>query len=134
MKYKGIIFDLDGVICSTDEYHYRAWKALASRLGIPFDRRRKHLDALCRKRIDMDPNAYTTMDAMKTCRVPILFVHGAADSFVPVEMTLQNYEACRSPKRLLIVPGANHGMSYFWDREGYENAVKSFFREQEKPR
>ncbi|MGN0755129.1 MAG: beta-phosphoglucomutase [Aristaeellaceae bacterium] len=38
MKYKGIIFDLDGVICTTDEYHYLAWKALASRLGIPFDR------------------------------------------------------------------------------------------------
>ncbi|MDO5144982.1 MAG: beta-phosphoglucomutase [bacterium] len=38
MKYKGIIFDLDGVICSTDEYHYLAWKALADRLGIPFDR------------------------------------------------------------------------------------------------
>ena len=38
MKYKGIIFDLDGVICSTDEYHYQAWKALADRLGIYFDR------------------------------------------------------------------------------------------------
>lgn len=38
MKYKGIIFDLDGVICSTDEYHYLAWKALADRLSIPFDR------------------------------------------------------------------------------------------------
>lgn len=38
MKYKGMIFDLDGVICSTDEYHYQAWKTLADRLGIPFDR------------------------------------------------------------------------------------------------
>ena len=38
MKYKGIIFDLDGVICSTDEYHYLAWKALADQLGIGFDR------------------------------------------------------------------------------------------------
>ena len=38
MIYSGIIFDLDGVICSTDEYHYLAWKALADRLGIPFDR------------------------------------------------------------------------------------------------
>lgn len=38
MNYKAIIFDLDGVICSTDEYHYQAWKALADRLGIPFDR------------------------------------------------------------------------------------------------
>lgn len=32
-----IIFDLDGVICSTDKYHTLAWKALADRLGIPFD-------------------------------------------------------------------------------------------------
>ena len=37
MKYKGVIFDLDGVICSTDHYHYLAWKALADRLGIYFD-------------------------------------------------------------------------------------------------
>lgn len=33
VKYRGIIFDLDGVICSTDEYHYLAWKALADRIG-----------------------------------------------------------------------------------------------------
>lgn len=32
-----IIFDLDGVICSTDRYHYLSWKALADRMGIPFD-------------------------------------------------------------------------------------------------
>ena len=38
MKYQGVIFDLDGVICSTDEYHYLAWKALADQLGIEFDR------------------------------------------------------------------------------------------------
>jgi len=43
MKYKGIIFDLDGVICTTDEYHYLAWKALADRLNIPFDRERNNL-------------------------------------------------------------------------------------------
>ncbi|MBR1585930.1 MAG: beta-phosphoglucomutase [Clostridia bacterium] len=41
--YAGIIFDLDGVICSTDQYHYLAWKALADRLGIPFDRERNNL-------------------------------------------------------------------------------------------
>ena len=38
MRYKGIIFDLDGVICSTDDYHYLAWKALADQLGIEFNR------------------------------------------------------------------------------------------------
>ena len=37
MNFKGVIFDLDGVLCFTDRYHYRAWKALADRLGIYFD-------------------------------------------------------------------------------------------------
>lgn len=34
---KGIIFDLDGVICYTDQFHYKAWKKLSDRLGIYFD-------------------------------------------------------------------------------------------------
>ncbi len=37
MQFKAIIFDLDGVICHTDHYHFQAWKQLADRLGIPFD-------------------------------------------------------------------------------------------------
>lgn len=37
MKYTAIIFDLDGVICHTDKYHYQAWKAVADELGIYFD-------------------------------------------------------------------------------------------------
>ena len=36
--FKAVIFDLDGVICSTDEYHYLAWKKLADREGIYFDK------------------------------------------------------------------------------------------------
>ena len=38
MRFQAIIFDLDGVICFTDEYHFRAWKALADKLNTPFDR------------------------------------------------------------------------------------------------
>ena len=38
MEIKGIVFDLDGVICSTDEYHYLAWKKLSDEEGIEFDR------------------------------------------------------------------------------------------------
>lgn len=40
MKYDGIIFDLDGVICCTDHYHYLAWKALADSLGVSFDEKK----------------------------------------------------------------------------------------------
>lgn len=34
MKYQAIIFDLDGVICQTDKYHYEAWKKVADSLNI----------------------------------------------------------------------------------------------------
>lgn len=36
-KYKGIIFDMDGVICCTDQYHERAWREMAEESGIYFD-------------------------------------------------------------------------------------------------
>lgn len=36
-RIKGIIFDLDGVICFTDRYHYQAWKQMADEIGIYFD-------------------------------------------------------------------------------------------------
>ena len=37
MIYQAVIFDLDGVICSTDQYHYLAWKEIADDEGIYFD-------------------------------------------------------------------------------------------------
>jgi len=38
----GVIFDLDGVLVSTDEYHYRSWQRLADEEGIYFDREINH--------------------------------------------------------------------------------------------
>lgn len=37
MDAKAVIFDLDGVICFTDKYHYQAWKAMADEIGVYFD-------------------------------------------------------------------------------------------------
>ena len=42
MAVKAVIFDLDGVIVSTDEYHYLGWKRLADEEGIYFDRQINH--------------------------------------------------------------------------------------------
>ena len=39
MRYQAIIFDLDGVICRTDQSHSLAWKQVADELGIPLDER-----------------------------------------------------------------------------------------------
>lgn len=38
MRYKGFIFDLDGVLTDTSEYHFKAWQALGQSIGISFDR------------------------------------------------------------------------------------------------
>ena len=84
---------------------------------------------ICRSKIQVGPKDYSCTYAMETCKVPVLFVHGTDDDFVPVEMTYENYKACASPKRLLIVPGAGHGMSYVLDKAGYEQAVKMFWKE-----
>jgi beta-phosphoglucomutase len=37
MKYKAVIFDLDGVVCHTDHYHYLAWKQIAGEIGVHFN-------------------------------------------------------------------------------------------------
>lgn len=41
-KYQAVIFDLDGVLCHTDEYHYLSWKKIADKLTLPFDREKNH--------------------------------------------------------------------------------------------
>lgn len=55
-----------------------------------------------------------------------------ASVMVPVEMTYENYQACAAPKRLLIVPGAEHGMSYLVDKAGYEAALMQFWADYDK--
>ena len=39
MKIKAVLFDLDGVIVTTDDCHYKAWKMMADDEGIYFDRK-----------------------------------------------------------------------------------------------
>ncbi|MBQ8606289.1 MAG: alpha/beta hydrolase [Clostridia bacterium] len=80
----------------------------------------------------MDTKTVSTVTAVSNTKTPILFVHGDADSFVPVDMTYRNYEACASEKQLLIVPGADHGLSYFNDAPTYKQVVREFFKKYDK--
>lgn len=73
-----------------------------------------------------DPEEASAKEALKNCKVPVMFVHGEADDFVPCQMSRDNYEACASRKEILTVPGAKHGMSYCIDSEAYVNAVQKF--------
>ena len=50
------------------------------------------------------------------------------DNFAPVRMTYENYAACTSEKHLLIVPSADHAMSYCVEQDRYEKAAKDFWK------
>lgn len=109
---------------------YAIWKHVAKQnLHMSFGRRGRWVDRMCRKKIRMGADEYSTVDAMKSTSVPVMLIHGEADHFVPVTMTYENYEACAGPKRLLIVPEADHGMSYYIAREEYEAAIRAFWQE-----
>ena len=69
----------------------------------------------------------SAVEALKTCKVPVIFFHGEADDFVPCDMSRENYAACAGPKKLVTVPGAGHGLSIMLDPEGYRAAMKDFF-------
>lgn len=106
------------------------WKHVAEKnLHLSYGLRGALADAMCRHKIMMGPDEYSTKDALRAAKVPVMFVHGTDDHFVPVEMTYENYMACASPKKLLIVPGADHGMSYFMEPHKYESEVLDFFRQ-----
>ncbi len=68
-------------------------------------------------------------EAMKNCKIPILFIHGDDDRFVPCSMGQACYDSCASRKELLLVKGAGHGLSHCVDAAGYEGAVNSFLDE-----
>jgi len=80
-----------------------------------------------------DLEEYSPMEAMKTCRLPILFIHGEGDDFVPCRMSRMVYDACSSPKKLFTTPGAGHGLAYLVDQDGYFKAVTEFFTEHGVP-
>lgn len=124
---RGIIAD-----CGFTSPH-AIWKHVVEKnIHLPYGGIRSAMaDAFCKQKIQIGSREYSTIDAMKHCRVPVLFVHGTDDHFVPIEMTYENYKACIAPKRLLVVPGAEHGMSYFLEKKGYEAEVRRFWEEND---
>ena len=66
------------------------------------------------------------IDMIKNAKVPVLFIHGATDDFVPTTMVFELYEACPGEKDLLIVDDAEHAESYKKDPASYEAKVKEF--------
>ena len=74
---------------------------------------------------DLEENS--PQEAVKKCKVPVIFFHGEKDDYVPCEMSKINFDACNTRKMLVTVPEAGHGLSYLVAPEKYVNALKEFF-------
>ncbi len=110
------------------------WKHVSSNnLHISYSGIRSAMaDEIAREKISLGADDYSTVEAMEHCKVPVLFIHGSDDHFVPIEMTYRNYKACAGERRLLVVPGAEHGMSYLMNKDAYEAAVRDMWDEFDK--
>lgn len=73
-----------------------------------------------------DPDKTSALEAMSRCRLPVLFIHGEKDGFVPCEMSRKNFEACTAEKRLLTMPEADHGLCYVIDAKAYVSTLREF--------
>ena len=66
------------------------------------------------------------IEALTRCKIPVIFIHGDTDDFVPIEMSREMYEVCPTPKSLIEIKGAGHGLAFPADKEGYLQALRDF--------
>lgn len=68
----------------------------------------------------------SALKAIQKTQIPILYIHGKADTFVPVKMAIDLYSKTTSSSELFLVDKANHGESYALQPEAYEHKVQQF--------
>ena len=79
---------------------------------------------------NFDPDEASAVESLKNSKIPVVFIHGEADERVPAEMTAVNAAACGTECiATFYVPEAEHGMSFFLDKEGYYETVVTFVKE-----
>lgn len=110
-----------GYTSAMDEFSYKI-----DSLKLPFKPLVPVISAINHKRAGYDFQKDTdALSAVKRARLPMLFIHGDKDLFVPTKMVYELYDACTSEKELFVVPGADHAKSYHLDPDGYQEKVRA---------
>ena len=71
---------------------------------------------------------FDTLGKIAHVKMPVLFVHGDSDRFVPARFSQALYDAARAPKRLLLVEGGSHNNSMRVASDEYREALGALFR------
>ena len=79
-----------------------------------------------KKLYNYDFSKASSVEQVKKSSIPMLFIHGDADTYVPTTMVYELYKAKPEPKELWVVPGAEHDKSYETAPEEYTKRVKEF--------
>lgn len=95
---------------------------------IPLDASAALLNIFTKRFAGFDMKEKSTVEALKRTKLPVLLIHGLADDFVPPEMSRENYAACASEKELVLVEGAEHGMSFVVEPERVKAALGGFLQ------
>ncbi|MEG2251653.1 MAG: alpha/beta hydrolase [Clostridia bacterium] len=86
-------------------------------------------NAAVRHAAGYDLREASAVEAMrKDTSIPVLFIHGDQDAFVPTWMGRENYEACAATKVLVIVPGAGHALSVWKASADVQAAISAFVK------
>lgn len=105
-----------------DEFEHE----LRGRFGLPAFPLLHVADWLCGVEHGWTFREASAVEQVKKCRQPMLFIHGAADDFVPTWMVYELFEAKPQPKEIWVVPGAAHAVSYRDNRDQYVWRVRNF--------
>lgn len=102
-------------------------KTVTKQMGLPAELVYPFIKLGARMYGGFDLEETSAVEAVKRCKIPVIFFHGESDDYVPCHMSRVNYEACASRKHLVTVPGAGHGLSYPVAPDRYVAEVKTFF-------
>lgn len=101
-------------------------KELRERFGLPAFPLLDVASLFCQWKYGWNFREASALEQVRRCELPMMFIHGDADDFVPTRMVWPLYEAKPGDKELWIVPGAAHALSYRDNREEYTRRVGEF--------
>ncbi|MEG1563609.1 MAG: alpha/beta hydrolase [Bacteroides sp.] len=81
---------------------------------------------LCQQKYGWNFQEASSLKQVAKCRLPMFFIHGDKDTYVPTAMVYPLYQAKSAPKELWIVPGATHAVSYQENKDEYTRKVNAF--------
>lgn len=106
-----------------DEFEYKLNEMKIPCMNIILDT----VNHINKKKAGYDFKAVKPVECVKKAKIPMLFIHGGGDTFVPTFMGECVYNACNAPhKELLIVDGADHAQSFVDGREEYEEKLDKY--------